>query len=191
MNEDIKRIFINTVTTYNYSDKVVDDGILQELYELTKWSATSFNCSPLRLVFLKSKKAKDRIDPYLMDSNKISVKNAPICVIIGMDTKFFVDLPRNFKAVDAKVFFENNDELAYTTALRNSSLQAGYFLKAVNALGLDAGPMSGFDNKSVDDEFFKDTSIRSNFLCTLGYGIEPKGHSRGARYKFDEIASII
>tara|TARA_Y100000590_G_scaffold435832_1_gene555740 strand:- start:165 stop:740 length:576 start_codon:yes stop_codon:yes gene_type:complete len=191
MNEDIKRIFINTVTTYNYSDKVVDDGILQELYELTKWSATSFNCSPLRLVFLKSKKAKDRIDPYLMDSNKISVKNAPICVIIGMDTKFFVDLPRNFKAVDAKVFFENNDELAYTTALRNSSLQAGYFLKAVNALGLDAGPMSGFDNKGVDDEFFKDTSIRSNFLCTLGYGIEPKGHSRGARYKFDEIASII
>ena len=191
MNEDIKRIFINTVTTYNYSDKVVDDGILQELYELTKWSATSFNCSPLRLVFLKSKKAKDRIDPYLMDSNKISVKNAPICVIIGMDTKFFVDLPRNFKAVDAKVFFENNDELAYTTALRNSSLQAGYFLKAVNALGLDAGPMSGFDNKSVDDEFFKDTSIRSNFLCTLGYGIEPKGHPRGARYEFDEIASII
>ena len=191
MNEDIKRIFINTVTTYNYSDKVVDDGILQELYELTKWSATSFNCSPLRLVFLKSKKAKDRIDPYLMDSNKISVKNAPICVIIGMDTKFFLDLPRNFKAVDAKVFFENNDELAYTTALRNSSLQAGYFLKAVNALGLDAGPMSGFDNKGVDDEFFKDTSIRSNFLCTLGYGIEPKGHSRGARYKFDEIASII
>jgi len=191
MNEDIKRIFINTVTTYNYSDKVVDDGILQELYELTKWSATSFNCSPLRLVFLKSKKAKDRIDPYLMDSNKISVKNAPICVIIGMDTKFFVDLPRNFKALDAKVFFENNDELAYTTALRNSSLQAGYFLKAVNALGLDAGPMSGFDNKGVDDEFFKDTSIRSNFLCTLGYGIEPKGHSRGARYKFDEIASII
>ena len=101
------------------------------------------------------------------------------------------NLPRNFKAVDAKVFFENNDELAYTTALRNSSLQAGYFLKAVNALGLDAGPMSGFDNKGVDDEFFKDTSIRSNFLCTLGYGIEPKGHPRGARYKFDEVAKII
>ena len=191
MNADIKRIFIDTVTTYNYSDKVVDDDVLKELYELTKWSPTSFNCSPLRLVFLKSQEAKDRIDPYLMDSNKVSVKKAPICVIIGMDIKFFTDLPKNFKAEDAKVFFENNEELAHSTAFRNSSLQAGYFLKAVNALGLDAGPMSGFDNKGVDNEFFKDTSIQSNFLCTLGYGIEPKGHPRGARYKFYEVAKII
>ena len=191
MNEDIKRIFIDTVTTYNYSDKIVEDSILKELYELTKWGATSFNCSPLRLVFLKSEEAKGRIDPYLMDSNKVSVKKAQICVIIGMDTKFFTDLPRNFKAVNAKVFFENNEELAYATAFRNSSLQAGYFLKAVNALGLDAGAMSGFDNKGVDNEFFKDTSIRSNFLCTLGYGVDPKGHPRGERYNFDEVVKII
>ena len=191
MNEDIKRIFINTVTTYNYSDKEVDDNILKELYELTKWSPTSFNCSPLRLVFLKSKEAKDRIDPYLIDSNKAKVKKAPVCAIIAMDIKFFNDLPRNFKAQDAKVFFENNEELAHTTAFRNSSLQAGYFLKAVNALGLDAGPMSGFNNSGVDEEFFKDTSLRSNFLCTLGYGIEPNGHPRGSRYEFDEIAKII
>ena len=116
MNEDIKRIFIDTVTTYNYSDKVVEDSSLKELYELTKWGATSFNCSPLRLVFLKSEEAKNRIDPYLMDSNKVSVKNAPVCVIIGMDTMFFTDLPKNFTAMDAKVFFENNEELAYATA---------------------------------------------------------------------------
>ena len=191
MNEEIKRIFIDTVTTYNYADKDVDDSVMHELYELTKWSATSFNCSPLRLVFLKSKESKDRIDPFLIDSNKEKVKKAPVTVIIAMDTMFFKDLPRNFKAADAKVFFENNEELAYTTAFRNSSLQAGYFLKAVNALGLDAGPMSGFDNKGVDNEFFKDTSLRSNFLCTLGYGIEPKGHPRGARYKFAEVANII
>ena len=191
MNEEIKRIFIDTVTTYNYSDKEVDDNVLHELYELTKWSATSFNCSPLRLVFLKSKEAKDRVGPFLIDSNKEKVKKAPITVIIAMDTMFFNDLPRNFKATDAKIFFENNEELAYTTAFRNSSLQAGYFLKAVNALGLDAGPMSGFDNKGVDNEFFKDTSLRSNFLCTLGYGTEPKGKSRGARYEFSEVANII
>ena len=191
MNEDIKRIFIDTVTTYNYSDKVVEDSSLKELYELTKWGATSFNCSPLRLVFLKSEEAKNRIDPYLMDSNKVNVKNAPVCVIIGMDTEFFKDLPKNFTAMDAKVFFENNEELAHATAFRNSSLQAGYFLKAVNALGLDTGAMSGFDNKGVDNEFFKDTSIQSNFICTLGYGIEPKGHPRGARYNFDEVAKII
>ena len=155
MNEDIKRIFIDTVTTYNYSDKEVDDNILHELYELTKWSATSFNCSPLRLVFLKSKEAKDRVDPFLIDSNKEKVKKAPITVIIAMDIMFFNDLPRNFKATDAKIFFENNEELAYTTAFRNSSLQAGYFLKAVNALGLDAGPMSGFDNKGLIMNFLK------------------------------------
>ena len=191
MNEDIKRIFVDTVTTYNFSEKVVDDDILKELYELTKWGATSFNCSPLRLVFLKSQEAKNRIDPYLMDSNKVSVKNAQVCVIIGMDTKFFTDLPKNFTAMDAKVFFESNEELAYATAFRNSSLQAGYFMKAVNALGLDAGAMSGFDNKAVDNEFFKNTAIQSNFLCNIGYGIEPKGHPRGARYSFDEIAEII
>ncbi len=191
MNEDIKRIFVDTVTTYNFSNKEISDDVLKELYELTKWGATSFNCSPLRLVFLKSEEAKNRIDPYLMDSNKVSVKNAPVCVIIGMDTMFFTDLPKNFTAMDAKVFFENNEELAYATAFRNSSLQAGYFLKAVNALGLDTGAMSGFDNKGVDNEFFKDTSIQSNFICTLGYGIEPKGHPRGARYNFDEVAKII
>jgi 3-hydroxypropanoate dehydrogenase len=191
MNEDIKRIFVDTVTTYNFSNKEISDDVLKELYELTKWGATSFNCSPLRLVFLKSEEAKNRIDPYLMDANKVNVKKAPVCVIIGMDAKFFKDLPKNFKAVDAKVFFENNEELAHATAFRNSSLQAGYFLKAVNALGLDAGSMSGFDNKGVDNEFFKDTSTQSNFLCTLGYGIEPKGHPRGARYNFDEVAKII
>jgi len=134
MNEDIKRIFVDTVTTYNFSNKEIGDEVLKELYELTKWGATSFNCSPLRLVFLKSEEAKNRIDPYLMDANKVNVKKAPVCVIIGMDTKFFKDLPKNFKAVDAKVFFENNEELAHATAFRNSSLQAGYFLKAVNAL---------------------------------------------------------
>ena len=191
MNQDIKRIFIDTVTTYNFSDKSVDDSVLKEIYELTKWGATSFNCSPLRLIFLKSQESKNRIDPFLIDSNREKVKKAPVCVIISMDTKFFLDLPNNFPATDAKVFFENNDELAFATSFRNSSIQAGYFLKAVNALGLDAAPMSGFDNKGVDKEFFIDTSIKSNFLCNIGYGIEPKGHARGPRYNFEEIAKII
>tara|TARA_B110001454_G_scaffold215057_1_gene235822 strand:- start:2044 stop:2658 length:615 start_codon:yes stop_codon:yes gene_type:complete len=190
-NEDINRIFIDTVTTYNFLDKDVADSSLKDIYDLTKWGATSFNCSPLRLVFLKSQEAKDRIDPYLIDSNKEKVKKAPVCAIIGMDTEFFLDLPKNFAAMDAKVFFENNEELAFATAFRNSSLQAGYFLKAVNALGLDAAAMSGFDNKGVDSEFFKDTSIQSNFLCNIGYGANLKGHPRGPRYTFDEVAKII
>ena len=191
MNEDIKRIFIDTVTTYNYADKVVEDNVLQELYELTKWGATSFNCSPLRLVFLKSEEAKGRIDPYLMDSNKVSVKKAQICVIIGMDTKFFTDLPKNFTAMDAKIFFENNKELANATAFRNSSLQGAYFMMVSRALGLDCGPMSGFNNDLVDQSFFKDTNIKSNFLCCIGYGDPSKIFMRLPRLNFDDVCEIL
>ena len=191
MNDDIKRIFIDTVTTYNFSDKTVDDSMLKEIYDLTKWGATSFNSNPLRIIFIKSNEAKNRLDPFVMDSNKEKIKKAPVCAIIAMDIRFFVDLPKNFPAADAKVFYENNEDLAYTTALRNSSIQGGYFIKAVNALGLDVAAMSGFDNKGVDKEFFKDTSIQSNFLCNIGYGIAPKGQSRGPRYAFDEVAKII
>ena len=191
MNEDIKRIFIDTVTTYNYSDKVVEDSSLKELYELTKWGATSFNCSPLRLVFLKSEEAKNRIDPYLMDSNKVSVKNAPVCVIIGMDTMFFTDLPKNFTAMDAKVFFENNEELAHATAFRNSSLQGAYFMMVSRALGLDCGPMSGFNNQIVDEVFFSGTNIKSNFLCCIGYGDPSKIFMRLPRLDFNEVCEII
>ena len=110
MDEIIKRIFLDTITTYNFSDKLVDDSVLKEIYELTKWGATSFNCSPLRLIFLKSQDAKDRIIPFLIDSNKEKVQKAPVCTIIAMDTEFYLDLPNNFPATDAKVFFENNDE---------------------------------------------------------------------------------
>ena len=142
-------------------------------------------------IFLKSQDAKDRIIPFLIDSNKEKVQKAPVCTIIAMDTEFYLDLPNNFPATDAKVFFENNDDLTFATAFRNSSLQGGYFLKAVNALELDAAAMSGFDNKGVDAEFFKGTSIRSNFLCNIGYGKDVKGHPRGPRYAFDEVAQII
>ena len=127
MNEDIKRIFVDTVTTYNFSNKEISDEALKELYELTKWGATSFNCSPLRLVFLKSEEAKNRIDPYLMDANKVNVKKAQVCVIIGMDTKFFKDLPKNFKAVDAKVFLKTMKSLLMQLHLEIAAFKLDIF----------------------------------------------------------------
>ena len=191
MNDDLKRIFIDTVTTYNFSDKEVQDSTIKEIYELTKWSPTSFNCSPLRLRFLKSSDAKHRIDSCVMPFNREKVKNAPACVILAMDIEFYNDLPRNWPKEDVKGIFEGNNEFTYTAALRNSSLQIGYFLKAVNALNLDAACMSGFINDAVDKEFFQGTSIKSNILCNIGYGVEPKGSKRGSRYEFDEVAKII
>ena len=191
MNEDLKRIFIDTVTTYNFSDQDVENTKIKEIYELTKWSPTSFNCSPLRLRFLKSKEAKERIDPCVMPFNREKVKKAPVCVILAMDIEFFKDLPRNWPKEDVKGIFEGNKDFTYTASLRNSSLQIGYFLKAVNALGLDAACMSGFINDAVDKEFFQGTSIKSNILCNIGYGIDPKGSKRGSRYEFDEVAEIL
>ena len=191
MNEDIKRIFVDTITTYNFSNKDVNDDTLREIYELTKWSPTSFNCSPLRLRFLKSEEAKARIDPCVMPFNREKIKKAPVCVILAMDIEFYRDLPINWPKEDVKGIFENNKEFTYTASLRNSSLQIGYFLKAVNALGLDAACMSGFINDAVDNEFFKDTSLKSNILCNIGYGENPKGSPRGPRYNFDEVAEII
>ena len=191
MNDDLKRIFIDTVTTYNFSDKEVQDSTIKEIYELTKWSPTSFNCSPLRLRFLKSSDAKQRIDSCVMPFNREKVKNAPVCVILAMDIEFYNDLSRNWPKEDVKGIFKGNKEFTYTAALRNSSLQIGYFLKAVNALNLDAACMSGFINDAVDKEFFQGTSIKSNILCNIGYGVEPKGSKRGSRYEFDEVAKII
>lgn len=191
MNEDIKRIFVDTITTYNFSNKDVNDDTLREIYELTKWSPTSFNCSPLRLRFLKSEEAKARIDSCVMPFNREKIKKAPVCVILAMDIEFYRDLPINWPKEDVKGIFEKNKEFTYTASLRNSSLQIGYFLKAVNALGLDAACMSGFINDAVDNEFFKDTSLKSNILCNIGFGEDPKGAPRGPRYNFDEVAEII
>ena len=191
MDEILKRIFINTRTHYKFLDKEVRDETLKELHNLVKWSATSFNSSPLRLRFLKSSQSKERIKPHLIDSNVESTMKAPVCTIIAMDLNFWKDLHKNYLREDAKIYFENNEKKINETAFRNSTLQGGYFLKAANALGLATGPMSGFFNKGVDEEFFKDTSIRSNFLCNIGYGDPTGTYDRAYRYKFDEVSEIL
>ncbi|SVB65820.1 uncharacterized protein METZ01_LOCUS218674, partial [marine metagenome] len=146
MNETINDIFIKPQTCYKFLDKEIPDQILHELYDLTKWGATSFNCSPIRLKFLKSKSSKEELSKLVIDDNVANVLNAPVCTIIGMDIEFWKDLPKNYLREDAKQYFENDLEKSQITAFRNSSIQGGYFLKAANALGLATGPMSGFSN---------------------------------------------
>ena len=184
-------IFVKPQTCYKFLDKDVSDQVLHELYDLTKWGATSFNCSPLRLKFLKSKSSKEILSTFVSEDNVLKIINAPVCTIIGMDIEFWKDLPKNYLREDAKKYFENDIDKSQLTALRNSSLQGGYFLKAANALGLATGPMSGFSNDEVDEKFFSGTSIKSNFLCNLGYPDKDGCFERASRYEFKEIAEIL
>ena len=191
MNETINDIFVNPRTCYKFLDKEIPDQLLHKLYDLTKWGATSFNCSPIRLKFLKSKSSKEKLSKLVSDDNVSKVLNAPVCSIIGMEVEFWRDLPKNYLREDAKQYFENDENKSNITAFRNSSIQGGYFLKAANALGLGTGPMSGFSNDEVDEMFFSETSIKSNFLCNLGYPDEEGYFDRAVRYKFNEIAEIL
>jgi 3-hydroxypropanoate dehydrogenase len=164
-------IFRNARTHNVWLDKPVEDALLRQVYDLAKMGPTSANMCPMRVVLVKSPEAKERLKPALAAGNVDKTMAAPVTAIIGMDIHFFEQLPRLFPHVDAKAWFKNlaDDVLEYT-ALRNSALQGAYFMLAARALGLDCGPMSGFDNAKVDETFFAGTTVKSNFLCNLGYG---------------------
>ena len=171
--------------------KEVPDGLLHEIHDVMKWGPTSANCWPLRVVFVKSADARQRLLPCVIEGNLDKVKAAPVTAIIGMDMAFYDMLPRLFPHTDARAWFVGNQELVNTTAMRNSSLQGAYFMLAARALGLDCGPMSGFDNNKVDVEFFPGSMVRSNFICSLGYGDAAKLHSRSPRPEFGEVHRIV
>jgi len=183
-------LFRNARTHSAWLDKSVDDELLIKLYELMKWGPTSANSSPARLVFVKSPAAKERLLPAMIPSNVDKTLAAPVTVIVAQDHEFYEQLPRLFPHTDARAWFAGNSALIDTTAFRNASLQGAYLIIAARALGLDAGPMSGFDNAKVDAEFFSGTKIRSNFLINLGYGDASKLHPRNPRLRFDEAARI-
>ncbi len=183
-------LFRNARTHSAWLDKSVDDELLIKLYELMKWGPTSANSSPARLVFVKSTAAKERLLPAMIPSNVDKTLAAPVTVIVAQDHEFYEQLPRLFPHTDARAWFAGNSALIDTTAFRNASLQGAYLIIAARALGLDAGPMSGFDNEKVDAEFFNGTKIRSNFLINLGYGDASKLHPRNPRLRFDEAARI-
>src|SRR5260370_6074477 len=172
--------------------KPVEDALLAQVYELAKLGPTSANMCPMRIIFVKSREAKERLKPALDAGNVDKTMKAPVTAIIGMDIHFFEKLPTLFPHADAKSWFKDLPEnvLEYI-ALRNSSLQGAYFMLAARALGLDCGPMSGFDNARVDEAFFAGTTVKSNFLCNLGYGDASKLFPRSPRLDFEEACTLV
>jgi 3-hydroxypropanoate dehydrogenase len=178
--------------THNrWQAKPVSDTLLQAVWELAKMPPTSANCSPARILFVKSPEAKERLKPALSVGNRDKTMQAPVTAIIGYDLEFYEKLPFLFPHADARSWFAGKPDHILTTAFRNGSLQGAYLIMAARALGLDCGPMSGFDNAMVDAAFFPDGKIKSNFLCNLGYG-DPAGvMPRSPRFAFDEACRIL
>ena len=170
----------------------VPPALLEELYALTKMGPTSANCSPQRLVFLVSPEAKARLLPALSPGNVAKTTSAPVTCVLGYDTRFYMHAERLFPH-NPKLYesFASNPRHAETTAFRNATLQAGYFLLAARALGLDCGPMSGFNEEMVNAAFFADGRCRVNFLCNLGYGDPSKLFGRLPRFTFDEACTVL
>lgn len=187
----LDQLFLSARTHGKWEHREVPDALLHELVELLKLGPTSANSSPARFLFVKSLAAKERLKPFLSEGNKAKTMAAPVCVIIGYDLDFYEHLPRLFPHTDAKSWFEGKEAKIQETAFRNGSLQGAYLILAARALGLDCGPMSGFDNRGVDGEFFAGTNIRSNFLCNLGYGDVGALRPRSPRFAFEDIASIL
>jgi len=196
-------LFRKARTHYAWLDKPVSDDLLHRLYDLMKWGPTSANCSPARILFLRTPEAKQRLRPALSKNNVEKTMKAPVTAILAYDMKFYDLLPRLFPHnPEAREWYSNSPELAEVTAFRNGTLQGAYFILAARSLGLDCGPMSGFDNAKVDEEFFPLSSgqseetqpigpIKSNFLCNLGYGDPAKMFPRGPRLDFDEVCKLL
>jgi 3-hydroxypropanoate dehydrogenase len=190
-DEALDTIFRAARTQNKWLDKPVSPALLMAVYDLMRWGPTSANMSPARIVFVMSPEAKARLKPFLSEGNREKTLAAPAVAIIGYDVNFAEHLPRLFPhAPDARNWFANPD-VAQVHAFRNGSLQGAYFMIAARALGLDCGPMSGFDNAGVDREFFAGTTVKSNFLCNVGYG-DPAGlFPRSPRLTFDEACKIL
>ncbi|WP_421861894.1 malonic semialdehyde reductase [Parvibaculum sp.] len=191
-DEALDVIFREARTHNAWKDEPVSDETLKQLYELMKWGPTSANMSPARIIFVKSKEAKEKLAPALTEGNLKKTMAAPVTAIIGYDVKFYERLPELFPhAPEAKTWFNWSDEWAEMNAFRNGSLQGAYFMIAARSLGLDCGPMSGFDLNKVNELFFAGTNIKSNFLCNLGHG-DPAGlFARSPRLSFDDACSIV
>ena len=181
----------NKARTFNkWQKKDVPDALLHELADLVKMGPTSANCSPARIVFVKSPAAKAKLEPHLSEGNRAKTMAAPVCAIIGYDLEFHEKLPRLFPHADARSWFAGKSLHIETTAFRNSTLQGAYLILAARALGLDTGPMSGFDNAALDAAFFPGGVVKSNFLCNIGYGDAAGMFPRSPRFEFAEFCSI-
>lgn len=194
-DESLDILFRQARTYRAWAEKPVSDTILEAVWELAKMGPTSANCSPARVVFVKSPEAKARLRPCLSRGNVAQTMAAPVTAILAYDLAFVDLLPRLYPEEDAPSWFVGKAALIEETAFRNGTLQGAYLILAARALGLDCGPMSGFDRAKVDAEFFPGSTVRSNFLCNIGYG-DPDGapkklRPRGPRLAFDEACRIL
>lgn len=190
-DDGLDLIFREARTHNQWREGEISDVMLQALYDLCRLGPTSANCSPMRVLFLRSPDAKARLKPALSEGNVEKTMAAPAVAVIAHDLAFYEKLPKLFPHTDARSWFVGDEQKVHDTAFRNGTLQGGYFIIAARALGLDCGPMSGFDNAMVDAEFFPDGQTKSNFLCNLGYG-DPAGvHPRSPRLDFDEACQIL
>ena len=189
--ESTAQLFEVARTHGAWLDLPVDDDILRRAYELAKWGPTSANTCPLRIVFVRSSAAKEKLLSVVAETNRDKTRAAPVTAILAYDLAFYERLPQLFPQKDLRPMFVGNAALTESTAFRNGTLQAAYFILAARALGLDVGPMSGFDNARCDEAFLAGTTWRSNFLCNLGHGDGAKLHPRLPRLEFEDVCKII
>ncbi|HBC06655.1 MAG TPA: malonic semialdehyde reductase [Rhodospirillaceae bacterium] len=187
----LDQLFRDARTHNGWTGEPVGEDLLRQLWDLVKMAPTSANCSPARLVFVASDAAKEKLKPCLMEGNVAKTMAAPVTVIIGQDMEFYEKLPELFPHTDAKSWFAGNDDLIAETAFRNSTLQGGYLIMAARALGLDCGPMSGFDTAKVDAAFFAGTKVTANFLCNIGHGTTEDLFPRSPRFAFDDACRVV
>jgi 3-hydroxypropanoate dehydrogenase len=190
MNITTEQLFNEGRTQNGFLDQPLPDEKLHELYDMLKWGPTSANCSPARFIFVRTPEAKEKLAACVSPGNLPKVRAAPVTAIVGMDMAFYDLLPKLFPHVDARAWFVGNEKMIADTAFRNSSLQGAYLIVAARALGIGAGPMSGFNNAAVDEAFWAGTTVKTNFICTLGYGDPAKVLPRLPRLPFDEACQL-
>jgi 3-hydroxypropanoate dehydrogenase len=192
INEDaVKQLFTEARTANGFTAQQVPAALLKEIYELAKWGATSMNTQPARYVALTSSAAKERLLPSLSPGNVEKTKSAPVTVIVARDTKFYEYMPQVWHGPNADKMFADNPGMAVATAVRGTTLSGAYFMLAARALGLDCGPMSGFDNAKVDAAFFPDGRLQSDFLLNLGYADHSKTFKRNPRLTFEQAVTVL
>lgn len=193
LSDSVLDQLFRTARTYNgYLDQPVSEVQLHAIWDLVKFGPTSANALPARIIWCVSDESKQKLAALALPANGQKILSAPVTAIIGMDTEFFEHLPEFFPHTDARSWFKGNEALAHATAFRNSSLQGAYFIMAARALGLDTGPMSGFNNDAVDAAFFADTpAVKSNFISTLGYGDPATIFERSPRPGFERFNRIV
>jgi 3-hydroxypropanoate dehydrogenase len=190
MDINTDQLFDNARTQNGFTSEPVADEQLRRIYDLMKWGPTSANSSPARIIFVRSPAAKERLLACVAPGNVEKTRAAPVTAILGIDYAFYEKLPFLFPHVDARSWFVGKKEFADITAFRNASLQGGYFILAARAIGLDCGPMSGFDNARMDEAFWAGTTVRTNFICNLGRGDPSKVLGRNPRLSFEEACRI-